>query len=208
MTTNWIEENARDAHLLGHMELSPLDAGIVLEDEQLATKIAASNAEQIQIKQRFENLILARKAMNDETRQFECDSATVRRSYRQLIDESWDVLLALKQHAQQQQDILQQMAEHLMERQNALVKACDKAHAKSQRKQLQEHSAYIKSNPGIGQVYVESLAEEDETVVSLNEQIHQLHAWQASLESRRYRIHSQSREIVLRQREVIVDLMC
>ena len=199
----WIAENSKDAKLINHVELAPLDVGIAKGDEDLAGRVDQHNAGLTELRIRFAQLADNREAMSVTDNWLDHDSAAVVTERRRLVAESWDVLVSLREALRARQAVLRQCEAHVAGQSSELAEQRQKAFAKAQRALTRKHSEYVKAEPILGPAYVEELAQDDEAVVDLGRQEAALNAIWERLQTMRRRATIDLSTVGVRQRGII-----
>lgn len=146
--------------------------------------------------ERFGKLARDREELNRTDHWFGHDSKDVLSERRRVVAESWDVLVALRKLLRDRQDLLQQLQAHVVGKISELEEQCVQALDKAD---------YIKAEPVRGPAWVDGLAENDDVVVALQNQIAPLRGVLEKLQTLHYRA-SQNTALTFRQREVYEQL--
>jgi len=196
-----IDENSKDVEMLQRVDSSPLDTGPAEGDEQLVKQVRRHNTAVSDLTDRFETLAADRKQLANADDWFAHDGKAVLAERRRVAAESWDVLVTLRKLIQERKDLLDQLHTHVADKINDLEEQYGQALDTAHKMLAREHREHLKNEPAGGQAYVETLAEEDEAVVALRDQIARSHGALDKLQTLDHRA-GQNTALTSRQREV------
>jgi hypothetical protein len=201
----WTDENAKDVEMLKRADLSPVDSGPAEGNEQLVKKVQRHNKALSDLSQRFEKLAADRKQLANADDWFAHDSKAVLAERRRVVAESWDVLVTLGKLDQERKDLLQQLHDHVAGKVSDLEAQYNQAFDKACKAISRENRSYLKAEPVRAQAWVESEAENGDTVVALRERIAPLQEALDRLATLYHRVGRGS-ALTFRQREVYEQL--
>jgi len=201
----WIEENKQDASMLGRIDLSPLDAALAEGDEQLDKRLQCHNKAIGDLTERFEKLALDREELNRTEHWFGHDSKALLAERRRVVAESWDVLVTVRRLLAERHDVLRALEAQVAGKISELATQYDQTFEKIRKALARQHRDYLKAAPVRGSAWVDGLAEDDDTLVALREQIAPLQSVLENLQTLDYRAAKDS-ALTFRQREVYEQL--
>jgi hypothetical protein len=201
----WIDANSKDASVLNRTDLSPVDIASAEGSERLVKKVQRHNKALSDLSQRFEKLAADRKQLANADDWFGHDSKAVLAERRRVVAESWDVLVTLGKLDQERKDLLQQLHDHVAGKVSDLEAQYNQAFDKACKAISRENRSYLKAEPVRAQAWVESEAENGDTVVALRERIAPLQEALDRLATLYHRVGRGS-ALTFRQREVYEQL--
>jgi len=201
----WLEDNSKDAEMLRGIELSPLDTLSAEDNKKLAERVQRHNGALTQLVERFGQLARDREMVAKADHWFDRDSKAVLAEHRRVLAESWDSLVTLRTLLQDRQDVLRELEGHVSNKIDALRERHDQAFDNVRKALARQHRRYLKAEPIRGRAYIDSLAEENEAVVELQQQVSQMREALNALKAKHYPM-GQGAALTCRQREVYEQL--
>ena len=205
LSLDWKAENAKDAQMLGMLALSPLDASCVEGDDEVVQLVERHNATLAGLKERFGRLAEDRQPLCDADKWRGSDSGTVIAARKHVLAESWDAVLALRNALDEREALLRRMEANVQARLPDLIERREKAYAKAHKALEREYRDYLKAEPHRGAAHVAGLAQDDETVAPLRQEIGRLENIIHSLQEAYYKAGHRL-PVTTRQREIFPHL--
>jgi hypothetical protein len=204
---DWHVENAKDEALLNNLDLELLDAAAAGEDEGLANLVGAHNARLLGLTERFSRLATDRSQMPVFDTWVGRDAADILGERYRLVQESWNVLVALRNLLAERQDILRRMEATARDRTDSLLEHGEEVVARTRKSLVKASREYLAANPIVGQSYLVDLIAEDDAVVAAERQTADAMNLLESLRSSRRGAMAGMSAVTHRQREVFRALV-
>jgi ElaB/YqjD/DUF883 family membrane-anchored ribosome-binding protein len=199
-----MDENAKDAEMLGLLDLSPLEVEHAGDSAPLTGKVRRHNRGLRDLAERFDRLARDRDAVTDADRWLSCDAAAVVAERHRVTAESWDVLVTLRRLLAERREVLRSLEDCVADRIDALAGRRNKALDKARKTLVREHRDYVAAEPVRARAWIEERAEEDEAVAELHRRAAVLGRILESLQSTRHKSGNET-PVTVRQREVFFN---